>query len=257
MFLDQDHILVIETISDAPYLFVYYIKNVQQPVARRQLQLPDAWRNWLINFHRNDAPMADPPRSSNALFYSDPTRRILMLSARPSAQAKAINWMMFPERLFTWPWIRGQNVSWNDWSQYVIVRNTSTTRIIGKPAVTGSRVLYLDHDSSGMKVRINSIAFLPHSESAETSQTMWDFVGKHTPLVPTEARREIPAINGMGSKLQDLRVTEDNIVLLYVSVALPGCWRVAHYTQTQESNSGQMPIKILTFGAPNGSSSPR
>lgn len=161
--------------------------------------------------------MNDPPRSSSALFYSDPSRRVLMLSARPPAQANSVQWMIFPERLFTWPWIRGQSVAWNDWSQYAIVRNTSVTRVVGKPAIVGTRVLYLDQDSSGTKMRINSIAFMPHSATAETAQNMWDFVGKHTPLVPSEARREIPAVNGMGCKLQDLRATEDNIVLLYVS----------------------------------------
>lgn len=161
--------------------------------------------------------MADLPRSSNALFYSDPTRRILMLSARPSAQARPVNWMIFPERLFCWPWIRGQNLAWNDWCQYVVVRNTSSTRLLGKPVVVGTRILYLDQDSTGAKTRINSLTFAPHSETAETSQALWDFVGKHTPLVPTEASREIPSVNGLGSKVQDLRVTEDNIVLLYVS----------------------------------------
>jgi hypothetical protein len=140
-----------------------------------------------------------------------------MLSARPPAQDKAANWLIFPERLFTWSWISGQSVSWNDWSQYAIVRNTSTTRIVGKPAIVGTKVLYLDQDSSGAKMRINSIAFMPYSETAETTQNMWDFIGRRTPLVPSEARKEIPAVNGMGCKLQDLRATEDNIVLLYVS----------------------------------------
>ncbi|KAF7770426.1 hypothetical protein Agabi119p4_6400 [Agaricus bisporus var. burnettii] len=234
-FLDQDHILAIETIKDTPSLIIYHIKNVQQPTAKRQLQLPDDWKNWQISFHQNDAPMNDPPRSSSALFYSDPSRRVLMLSARPPAQANSVQWMIFPERLFTWPWIRGQSVAWNDWSQYAIVRNTSVTRVVGKPAIVGTRVLYLDQDSSGTKMRINSIAFMPHSATAETAQNMWDFVGKHTPLVPSEARREIPAVNGMGCRLQDLRATEDNIVLLY------------------ESTNGQTPIKILTFGSTSSS----
>lgn len=88
---------------------------------------------------------------------------------------------------------------------------------MGKPAVMGTKILYLDQDPTGTKARINSITFAPHTEAPQTVQAMWDFVGKRAPLVPTEAGREIPAVNGLGSKLQDLRVTEDNIVLLYVS----------------------------------------
>jgi hypothetical protein len=216
LFLDEDHVLVIEKLHDMPSLMVYNIKDVQQPTAKRQLQLPDTWRNFSINFHRNDAPMRDPPKSSTALFYSDPARRLLVLSARPSVHDKPINWMILPEALLASSWIGGPSVSWNDWCQYVIVRNISNTRLVGKPALMGSRILYLDQDSSGTKMRINAINFAPHSEKPETSQAMWDFVGKYTPLIPTEARREVSPVDGHGSKLQDLRATEDNIVLLYV-----------------------------------------
>jgi hypothetical protein len=218
LFLDQDHILVVEKMSTAPSLFIYNIKDIQQPVSRRQLQLPDAWNNLVINFHRNDAPMTDPPKPSAALFYSDPARRLLMLSARPSAQARAVNWMIFPERLLGSPWIHGMNVAWNDWCQHVVVRNTSTTRLVGRPAVTGTRILYLDQDASGSRMRINVINFAPHSDKPETSQAMWNFVGKHTPLIPTEASKQISPVNDAGGKLQDLRATEDNIVLIYVSI---------------------------------------
>ncbi|KAF5362368.1 hypothetical protein D9756_002316 [Leucocoprinus leucothites] len=239
LFLDQDHILVVEKTNDGPSLFVYNVRNVQQPVPKRQFQLPDAWKNSVINFHKNDAPRTDIPGNSTALFYSDPARRLLMLSARPSAHSKVVNWMMFPERLLGSPCLRGASVAWNDWCQYVIVRNTASTHLVGEPAIVGTRVLYLDQDPSGAKMRINAINFAPHSDAAETSQALWDFVGKYTPLVPTEAKREISPVGRDGSKLQDLRATEDNIVLLY------------------ERTNGHMPIKILTFGAPSGSSSPR
>ncbi|KAJ3563748.1 hypothetical protein NP233_g8738 [Leucocoprinus birnbaumii] len=239
LFLDQDHILSVEKINDMPSLFIYNVKNVQQPVPKRQFQLPDAWKNSAITCHKNDAPRTDPPRSSTALFYSDPARRVLMLSARPSAHSKTVNWMIFPERLLASPWLRGANVAWNDWCQYVIVRNTASTHLVGSPAIVGSRILYLDQDPSGTKMRINTINFAPHSDAAETSQAMWDFVGKYTPLVPTEAKREISAVGRDGTRLHDIRATEDNIVLLY------------------ETNHSHMPIKILTFGAPSGSSSPR
>lgn len=70
------------------------------------------------------------------------------------------------------------------------------------------------------------MTFAPHTEAPQTDQTRWDFVGKRAQLVPTEKGREVPAVDNHGSKLQDLRVTEDNIVLLYVSdlrVGLCGC----------------------------------
>lgn len=202
-----------------PSLLVYNIKNVQQPALRCQLQLPAVWKNSILNFHENDAPRTDPPRSSAALFYSDPARRLLMLSARPSPNAKVVNWMILSERLLNSPQFRGVNVEWNDWCQFVLVRNTSGTHMLGRPAVVGTRVLYLDQDSSGTRTRINAINFAPHSDAAQTSQAMWDFVGKYSLLVPTEAQREISSVNERdGSKLSDIRVTEDNIVLLYVRV---------------------------------------
>lgn len=236
LFLDQDHILVVEKSNGSPCLIVYNIKNVQQHVPRCRFQLPAIWKNSILNFHENDAPRTHPPRSSAALFYSDPARRLLMLSARPSPNAKVANWMIFSERLFTSSQLRGVNVEWNDWCQFVLVRNTSGNHILGKPSVVGARILYLDQDTTGTKTRINAINFAPHSDSAQTSQAMWDFVGKRSLLVPTESKREISSVNERGgSKLLDLRATEDNIVLLY------------------ENTNGQMPIKILTFGAPSGS----
>jgi len=142
-----------------------------------------------------------------------------MLSARPSPNAKVANWMIFSERLFTSSQLRGVNVEWNDWCQFVLVRNTSGNHILGKPSVVGARILYLDQDPTGTKTRINAINFAPHSDSAQTSQAMWDFVGKRSLLVPTESKREISSVNERGgSKLLDLRATEDNIVLLYVRV---------------------------------------
>jgi len=142
-----------------------------------------------------------------------------MLSARPSPNAKVANWMIFSERLFTSSQLRGVNVEWNDWCQFVLVRNTSGTHILGKPSVVGARILYLDQDPTGTKTRINAINFAPHSDSAQTSQAMWDFVGKRSLLVPTESKREISSVNERGgSKLSDFRATEDNIVLLYVRV---------------------------------------
>lgn len=219
LFLDQDHILVVEKLNGMPCLIVYSIKNVQQPVPRCRFQLPATWKNSILSFHENDAPRMDPPKSSAALFYSDPARRLLVLSVRPSPRAKVVNWMIFLERLFISSQFRGVNMEWNDWRQFVLIRNTSGTQILGRPSVVGSRILYLDQDSSGTKARINAINFAPHCDSALTSQAMWDFAGERSLLVPTESKREISSVNERdGSKLLDLRATEDNIVLLYVRV---------------------------------------
>lgn len=127
--------------------------------------------------------------------------------------------MIFLERLFISSQLRGVNVEWNGWCQFVLVRNTSGTHILGRPSVVGARILYLDQDLNGTETRINAINFAPHSDSAQTSRAMWDFVGNRSLLVPTETKRDISSVNERdGSKLLDLRATEDNIVLLYVRV---------------------------------------
>lgn len=210
---------------------MYNIFDIAAVTVEREYQLPEHWSNAVIGFNQNTAPLTDNSASSEALFYPDPSNRILVITARtpPLGASHSLfrNWLFINESYFR-PTSRRDRLSvpWDQWKEYCLIKDVSPSALISDPCVIGSRVLYVESDSgrnpsrgghpSGCASRLTIIDFAPYPDASCHSNSVWPFVGKRSLLVPNENTRSVPSKTVDRLSIDDIRVTEDNIVLFLV-----------------------------------------
>ncbi|TFK39836.1 hypothetical protein BDQ12DRAFT_774151 [Crucibulum laeve] len=241
--LSDNYILVARKSRSAPKLNLYNITNVAKVVCEREYELPPVWANCALSFGRNTSPTSETSVSPNAIFYSDPSARVLIVTASPDGGSHGAsagnNWLFVNESYFRPPsrWDPRTHIPWSYWSQYSLIRNISASRHIGLPRIVGTRVLYTESEPSrssrsGRRTRLHIIDFAPYRDAASGPiSNAWSLIGQRSPLVPYETYREVPSGTTDSLQVEDVYATEDNIVLI------------------MEPNHGVKPINVLTFGA--------
>ncbi|KAF8892234.1 hypothetical protein BD779DRAFT_1468535 [Infundibulicybe gibba] len=233
-FLSENYLLAIKLSHGVPVLDLHDITQLENICIKREYELPPTWRKpSLVDFRPNTAPLKEVSSTSDAIFYPNPACRSLMVNAR--LEDKSRNWLVINESYFLNASRREpQIVPWSRWGQHCLIREIPAGSSIRGPQLNGTRALYLDADAGhkgGCLVRMNVIDFSPHQDANTRISRAWTWVGKQAPFLPVEASREVPPSIGDCFKVQDIRITEDNIVLFH---------EVRHDIR---------PITILTFGA--------
>lgn len=197
----------------------------------REYELPERWSNAVIGFIQNTAPLTDNSASLEASFYPDPSTRILVITARTPApdtgHHSVCNWLFINESYFRPTSRRDRlSVAWDQWKEYCLIKDVSSSMAIPSPCVIGSRVLYVESGlqrdptrgsySSGHAPRLTIIDFAPYPDASCHSDSVWSWVGKRSLLVPNETTRSMPSKTVDRLNIEDIRVTEDNIVLFLV-----------------------------------------
>lgn len=233
-FLNENHLLVVKRSQGLPVLNLYNVTQVTNVTVEREYELPEAWSDAIIGFCPNTAPVSDLTSSSNALFYPDPSTRVLLITAKPNCPPTAPvpqQWLLINESYFR-PTSRKDRLRapWSTWGQYCLIRDIAPSPIpVEGPYAVGTRVVYLEsmppHSSSrssghapapGCPSRLNVIDFAPYPDESCRSSRAWSMIGQKSMLVPNETSREISASTVDGLSVKGIRVTEDNIVLFQV-----------------------------------------
>lgn len=224
-FLDGSRLLAINQKGGIPILSLYNISRVSAVTLVREYELPDTWSEAIIGFSPNSSPNSDNASSSEALFYNAPENRVLVLTARPSSRSSHTpsDWLFIKEAYFRYPSRKDRlRVTWNQLAQYCLIRDLSrSTGLVRGPYVVGARVLYLETGASQRShgsARLHAIDFAPFPDSSIPPAAAWTWIGPRSLLVATESSRSIPSATVDSLKIEDLRVTEDNIVLFLVSI---------------------------------------
>ncbi|KAG6836769.1 hypothetical protein H0H93_003547 [Arthromyces matolae] len=239
-FISENRLLVVRRNRGLPYLSLYNISNISSVVVERDYELPEAWARSTIGFSPNTSPLIDEPSPSEAMFYPDPSKRVILVVVKtpsPNGGASARNWLIVNESFFR-PTSRKDRlrVSWNEWGQSCLIRDAHSA-ILG-PYVNGSRIVFAEnaprHSSSRAPVmsRLNVIEFSPFPDSNCVQSHAWSMVGPRCVLVPNEGSRELPPKTADGRQIEDIRLTEDNVVLFL------------------SNHDDSRPVNILTFGVP-------
>lgn len=223
-FLNPNYLLVVKRSRGVPVLNIYNISKIDAVTVEREYELPELWMNSVIELIPNTAPLADEASSPEALFYPDPSIRVLVISAKTPVMgsAPARNWLFINESYFR-PTSRRDRlrVPWKQWSEYCVIRDLSPSTVIRGPHVISNRVLYIESDAVRSSSRgggyvsaphLNIIEFAPYPDSANRAEHAWSLLGPRALLVPNELSREIPAM----TPVEDIGVTEDNVVVFYV-----------------------------------------
>ncbi|KAJ7642766.1 hypothetical protein DFH06DRAFT_1427499 [Mycena polygramma] len=231
--LDQDLLLVLcKKGNSPPIINLCAISDIKTMVVLRQYELPGIWNTSTISFCPNCSPRLPSP---SALFYPDPANRVLVIAAKPSVKSGPRNWLFINENYFRAAPSRRDRlvVPWSVWGQYSLVKDLSRSRaLVGGPYAIGSRVLFLESEP-GPRSSLHLIEFapLPDNPTARLDAS-WSVVGPRSALFPSESTRRLSSSTVEHYAVDEIGVTEDNIVLFL------------------ELRPGFRPINVLTFGAP-------
>ncbi|KAJ7759184.1 hypothetical protein B0H16DRAFT_631431 [Mycena metata] len=237
LLLDDNLLLVLcKRGNSLPIINLCSISNIRNMVVLRQYELPATWNTSIISFHSNSAPRLP---SATALFYSDPANRVLVIAAKSPAKSGAPHsWLFINEAYFKGaPSRRDRSivVPWSVWGQYSIVKDlprSSKTAVRG-PYVVGSRVAFLVCEAGGRaSTTLHLIEFAPLPDGPVRLDPSWSAAGPRAMLFPNETARRLPSSTIENHAVDEMGVTEDNIVLFL------------------ELRPGFRPVNILTFGAP-------
>jgi len=226
-FLDEDHLLGISKRAGVCLLTLYSISKMTTFTILREFELPEAWVHSLVSFCLNTSAPSDFSASSDAMFYNAPETRIIALTAQGPNNAP-LNMLFVKEAYFKFPSRKDPlQVPWKNWGRYCLVKEIpGTTATIRGPRVVGTKVLYIDAFPSTMRAssgknhaRLHLIDFSPLSEAGDSTRG-WTSIGPRAGLVPFETSRSIPSSTVGSLVIDEMRVTEDNIVMFMVSVKL-------------------------------------
>lgn len=205
-------------------LYLYNISKLEKVFLEREYELPPIWNNSVLQFVRNSALNTEhsiPCSATSALFYSDPTARVLMLSAKPEGSASTY-WLFISESFFRSSPQDRRPALWPQWSQLCLIKELQTGMLVGSPQIVGSRILYLEKDgtcsSSGhARTRLKVIDFAPYADIPVASPQAWSLVGRYSILRPGEYQRDFSSKTTNNLAVEGICATDDNIVLLLVS----------------------------------------
>ncbi|KAK7025202.1 F-box domain-containing protein [Favolaschia claudopus] len=233
--LDEELLLVVcKRGNSAPIINLCSIANIANMVVLRQYELPSALHDSTITFCANNSPRQP---SSTAQFYSDPAHRILVFSAKPSPKSGSRNWLFINESYFRGAPFRRERlvVPWSVWGQYCLIKDLSfrSRTTVRGPYAIGARVVYFESESGSSRAgTLHSLEFVPYPDAPARLDASWSVVGQKSGLFPSEVVRRVPSSTVEHNAIDDVAVTEDNIVLFL------------------ELQPGFRPVNILTFAAP-------
>ncbi|KAF8630134.1 hypothetical protein AX15_003089 [Amanita polypyramis BW_CC] len=233
-FLNENLLLVAKHSNGRPVLNLYNIVSVANITVEREYELPESWNNCQIEIRNNVAPCKDPLPSIRALFYPDPSARMLCIAARRAISSDSgpvhYKWLFVNESYFKPSRRTGLvHVPWTQWGNHCLVREVSQASPIKGPYSIGTRFVYLEPIPSNGRPRLHTIGFTPYAEWKYNSP--WSWRGQKVVAIPLESSRDIPDVTASGLAVEDLRITEDNIILFL------------------NNGQGAKQARILTFGA--------
>lgn len=184
----------------------------------KEYELPETWSRSSISFNHNTALT-----SPDALFMSSPENKLISLTARSRQPGHPPNtWLFLKESFFKYSASAHhtalKTVPWAKWNPYTIMKEMAGG--IKGPYVVGSRAIYLE-SLPGKTPRMNLIdfpAFPPEASVAANAIRSLSWAGKHAELIPIVASRRVPEDFSKGITVEDIRMTEDNIILFLVSL---------------------------------------
>ncbi|KAK2463555.1 hypothetical protein APHAL10511_004306 [Amanita phalloides] len=233
-FLNESTLLLVTHSNGHPVLNLYNISSVANITVEREYELPTSWNNSQIEICNNVAPCKDLTPPTRALFYPDPSARMLCITAKrtfaPDAGPAHCKWLFVSESYFKPSRRSGlTHVPWAQWGNYCLIRELSQASPIKGPYAVGTRFVYLEPTPNSGKPRLHIINFIPYTEWKCSAP--WTWRGQKVISAPVESVRDIPEKTAGGLAIEDARINEDNIVLL-----LDNGQAVKH-------------AKILSFGA--------
>ncbi|KAJ8508916.1 hypothetical protein ONZ45_g8845 [Pleurotus djamor] len=261
LFLHETRLLVITKYNGRPVMNLYNITEIANVTNMREYELPEAWGTAAITFCPNMSPQSDAMANPEALFYPDPSARLLMLSVDPNATPSArhpttnakgpVAWVFINESYFKPPTSRRDpaRVSWKHWSQHCYIRSVVPSPYQGGPQLVGTKVVFLDAEpvqlsrsqvgtKPGLIPRLTLIEFRPFVDPTNVPGKSWT-AGVKTNMVPYEYSKDVPYKTIDNLNIEGIRVTEDNIVLF------------------MECRQGMRNLNILTFGGAPAAPRPR
>lgn len=198
-----------------PYIALYDLPEVPKMGVKAQFMLPAEWNKQLVEFAQSASPKWDSRVSSNALVIPAPEWSMLVLTTKPKAGPGAgQKWCYVPESFFRFlPRRKVTAIPWKDWSHVCrpITNVSNHTYVFAGPHTVGSKVVYVDYYEKAKRLCVIDVSpFHPLEASIDTSKGQHDERHRKIGEFP-ETHRAI------SSRVEDLRVTEDNIVLVLVS----------------------------------------
>ena len=194
--------------------------DIGKVTLEREYELPPIWAKSVLRFAQNTVPGVELSSPSTALFYTDPSSRVLLLEAKQAAP-NMHHWLFIQESFFRpTPLADRRSVPWVYWNQFCLIREHQPSLVVGRPRFAGNRLVYLEketHPSRGERARLSIIDFSP-SEAPSTPTKLWTLIGKQSALIPNEFYREIPSSVTNGHSVESVYATEDNIALVLVCV---------------------------------------
>lgn len=216
-------LFAVKRLNSKVTLYLYNISNMDKVFIEREYELPPIWNNCTMRFLRNSVPNSQRAIPSNALFCSDPSARVLVLSAMPEGSgATSMHWMFINESFFRPTSHEDRRVvPWAYWSQFCLIKELQLDLLAGTPQVAGSRVLYLEKDGSRSatgryRTKLKAIDFAPSSDVSSSSPKAWSLLGQYATLKPGEYQRDFSSTTTNGLAVENVHATEDNIVFLLV-----------------------------------------
>jgi len=223
--LNPYFLLGVRKIHNRVALYLYNISDMGKVFIEREYELPAIWTNSIMRFGCNISPNADISIPPTAIFCSDPSARIVLLSARSEGPDEALShWMFISESFFRPTSLEDRRtIPWGYWSQFCLIKEFQPSSLVGLPQVVGSRVVYLEKDGSRSaaghcRTRLKIIDFAPYSDLPSPSPKAWSLLGKYSILRPGEYQRDFSATTTNGLVVENIFATEDNIVLLLVGI---------------------------------------
>ncbi|KAF7308425.1 F-box domain-containing protein [Mycena chlorophos] len=220
LMLDEDLLLVV---SKRPAVMTLFsITHLAHMGAIRQYELPPQWvaSNHVINLHANAASRSPIPGS---LFFPDPANRIVVIEGISKTRSST-SWLFIQESYFR----RRRDppvVGWGVWGLHCAIKEFKNKHKVGAPYPVGGRVVYLVGAAT-----LNVIEFASFPENPPRLDASWSALGSG--LFPSETARRLPLGTVEQYAVDDLGVTEDNVVLFL------------------EPQADFRPLNVLTFGAP-------
>ena len=213
-------------------LNLYNIMDMGKVALEREYELPPIWARCTLRFAQNTVPGVELSSPSTALFYTDPSSRVLLLEAKQTGP-NIHHWLFIQESFFRpTPHAERRSVPWVYWSPFCLIREHQPSLVVGRPRFAGNRLIYLEkepaHPSRAERARLSIIDF-SLSETPSQPTRLWTLIGKQSTLVPNEFYREIPPSVTNGHGVEGVYATEDNIALVLVCiVCLPSFSILTH-----------------------------
>ena len=192
--------------------------DISRVSLERDYELPPIWTNSTLRFVQNTVPAVELSSPSTALFYTDPSSRILLLEAKQAPNLH--HWLFIQESFFRpTPHADRRSVRWGYWNQFCLIREHQPSLVVGRPRLVGNRIVYLEkepaHPSQAGRSRLSIMDF-SHSDNPSPPTKLWTLIGNQSALVPNEFHRDIPSSVIGGHAVESVHATEDNIALVLV-----------------------------------------